>query len=172
MVLLRLLAQLAHADFYNPVIQLIVRATNPLLIPVRRVIPPIGKFDTASVILALSLILIEVILLKCIYDGAISLEIFLTPEIYIILFSKLVSMAIKLLIALVIIRIMMSWMQPHERHPATILLTQLTEPMLKPIRRLIPFTALDLSPMILIILLYIIDEITAGYLRILFEAVN
>ncbi|WP_372748250.1 YggT family protein, partial [Litorivivens sp.] len=52
-VILRLLLQLARADFYNPISQFMVKATNPVLLPLRRVIPPIGKVDTASVVLAL-----------------------------------------------------------------------------------------------------------------------
>lgn len=172
MVLLRLLAQLTHADFYNPILQLIVRATNPLLIPIRRIIPAIGKFDTASIVLAMLAILLEVILLKSIYDGSVPFDLFLTPEIYIILFSKLVSMVIKLLIAIVILRTLMSWLQPHERQPASVLFSQITEPLLNPIRRIIPTTIMDFSPMILITILYLIDEITAGYLRILFEAIS
>ena len=52
-IILRLLLQLVRADFYNPISQFLVKVTNPLLLPLRRVIPPLGKIDTASVVLAL-----------------------------------------------------------------------------------------------------------------------
>ena len=51
-VLLRLMLQLTRADFYNPVSQFVVRVTNPVLLPLRRLIPAIGRLDTASVVLA------------------------------------------------------------------------------------------------------------------------
>lgn len=54
-VMLRLLFQLARADFYNPISQFIVKITSPLLVPLRRVIPAIGGFDSASVVLMLLL---------------------------------------------------------------------------------------------------------------------
>ena len=54
-VLLRLLLQWVRADFYNPVCQFLVKVTNPLIVPLRRVIPSVGKLDTASVLLILML---------------------------------------------------------------------------------------------------------------------
>jgi len=48
-VLLRIWLQWARADFYNPLSQFVVKATNPLIIPLRRILPSIGKIDTASV---------------------------------------------------------------------------------------------------------------------------
>ncbi len=49
-VLLRLLLQWSRADFRNPICQAIVRLTNPLIMPLRRMLPPVGKIDTASVV--------------------------------------------------------------------------------------------------------------------------
>ena len=59
-VMLRLLLQWVRADFYNPVCQFLVKATNPVLVPMRRVIPSIGKLDTASVVLMLALEVVSV----------------------------------------------------------------------------------------------------------------
>ena len=50
-VMLRLLLQWVRADFYNPVCQFLVKVTNPVLVPLRRVIPSIGRLDTASIVL-------------------------------------------------------------------------------------------------------------------------
>jgi len=171
MVLLRLLGQLTKADFHNPLAQFIVRATNPLLIPLRRIIPSIAKFDTASLLLAILLTLVEFILLKSIYDGYFAIDLLSIPETYVILLAKLSSMTIKLLISLIILKVLFSWIQAGY-NPAASLLIQITEPMLSPIRRLIPISGIDISPIILLVILYTIDEITAGYLRILLEAVN
>ena len=59
-VMLRLLLQWVRADFYNPVCQFLVVITNPLLIPLRRVVPSIGRLDTASVVLMIVLELLGV----------------------------------------------------------------------------------------------------------------
>ena len=53
LVLLRFLLQLVRADFYNPVSQAVARLTNPLLVPLRRLIPGFGGFDVASLVLLL-----------------------------------------------------------------------------------------------------------------------
>jgi YggT family protein len=172
MVLVRLLAQIARADFYNPIIQFIVRITNPLLIPLRRVIPSIAKFDTASLVLAIVVILVEVVLLKSISYGILTVDFFLEPETYIIVLDRLIGMIIGLLLTITSILALLSWLQPSPHHPTVILLTQLADPLLRPIRRYLPISGIDFSPMILIILLYIIQEITSGYLRILLNAIN
>ena len=54
-VLLRLLLQLARADFYNPISQFVVKLSNPLVLPLRRVIPAFGRLDSATLLVALTL---------------------------------------------------------------------------------------------------------------------
>ncbi|WP_428613085.1 YggT family protein, partial [Shewanella sp.] len=53
-VIIRIWLQLARADFYNPFSQFVVKATHPIVGPMRRVLPPLGSLDTASVVLALA----------------------------------------------------------------------------------------------------------------------
>src|ERR1700683_4197944 len=62
-VLLRLLLQWARAEFRNPICQGIVRVTNPLIVPLRRILPPIGKVDTASVVAVLLVAIVEVVII-------------------------------------------------------------------------------------------------------------
>ena len=62
-ILLRFLLAWARANFYNPLSQFLVRITNPVLVPMRRLIPAIGKIDTAAIVLALGLTIIKVFLL-------------------------------------------------------------------------------------------------------------
>ena len=62
-VLLRFLLQLVRADFYNPISQFIVRATKPLLMPLRRIIPGYGGLDFASLVLALAIQLVLMVLI-------------------------------------------------------------------------------------------------------------
>ena len=64
-LLLRLLLPYLGADFRNPIAQAILKLTSPLVIPLRRLIPPIGRIDTATVVVAFALqyLLIFVLLL-------------------------------------------------------------------------------------------------------------
>src|SRR5437879_10001613 len=59
-VLARLLLQWTRADFRNPICQAVVRLTNPLILPMRRILPPVGKIDTASVVAVLLVAIVKV----------------------------------------------------------------------------------------------------------------
>src|ERR1700680_1168390 len=59
-VLARLFLQWVRADFRNPIAQAIVRLTNPLILPLRRILPPVGKVDTASVVAVVLVAIIKV----------------------------------------------------------------------------------------------------------------
>lgn len=63
-VLLRVWLQWARADFYNPMSQMVVKLTNPLVVPMRRLIPSLGSLDLASVVLALLIAFAKLALLK------------------------------------------------------------------------------------------------------------
>ena len=73
-VLLRLLLQMVRADFYNPLCQFLMKVTNPILLPMRRVIPSIGRLDTASVILMLVLEILGVWIISRIGSTAMNLQ--------------------------------------------------------------------------------------------------
>jgi YggT family protein len=167
-----MLAQATNADIYNPLMQFIIRSTNPLLIPLRKIIPSDARFDVASLVLALMLIIAKVVLLKLVHDGIFPSEIFLMPNFYLKILTKILSMIINLLIYMTVALSLISWIQPSPYNPAVKLLNQILDPLLNPIRRFLPATGLDFSPIILILSLYVIDEISRGYLSILNEAIT
>lgn len=144
-LLIRVWMQWARADYYNPFAQMIVRITQPVLRPLRRVIPAIGPIDTSAILVAYPLII---------------LLIYIHPQItsdipgYLLLgLAGLVKAAGKLLFWVLIIRAIMSWIS-QGRSPVDHLLYQLTEPLMAPIRRIIPaFGGLDFSVMILLFIL-------------------
>jgi len=147
-VLMRLWMQLVRADFYNPLSQFVVKATNPLLLPMRRFIPAIGKLDTASLVLAYLVPFVKFLILQLLVLGGISISATL-----IMAGMSLIKEIVTLLFFTLIIRAIMSWFS-QGRNPVEYLLQQLTEPVLRPIRRVIPpIAGLDLS--ILIVLLFI-----------------
>ncbi len=147
-VLLRIWLQWARADFYNPLSQFVVKATNPLIIPLRRILPSIGKIDTASVFLALVLVIAQSICLRYLAFG----QVFIV-NLMIMTIPLLIREALTLFFWILIIRAIMSWFS-QGNNPIEYLMHQLTEPVLRPVRRIIPpIAGLDLSVLIVIIAL-------------------
>ena len=146
-VLLRLLLQMVRADFYNPLCQFLMKVTNPILLPMRRVIPSIGRLDTASVILMLVLEILGVWIISRIGSTAMNLQ-------QIVAFSaiKLIMTLLMTYFFLIIASVILSWVGQRMRHPIIPLVYQLTEPVLKPFRKFIPpIAGIDLSPLFALI---------------------
>ncbi|OKP02933.1 YggT family protein [Xenorhabdus eapokensis] len=155
-LLLRVWMQWVRCDFYNPFSQFIVKITQPVVRPLRRVIPAVGPIDTASVLLSYLLIIIKILLPIWLATGQ-----FLVPSGAIFLFSviELLTAAGKLVFWLVIARALLSWIS-QGRNPVDYVLIQLTEPLMAPIRRIIPsMGGLDFSAMIVILILYALNAL-------------
>ncbi len=152
-ILLRFLMQLARANFYNPISQLVVKLTNPVLLPLRKVVPGLWGIDLASLILALGfhwLVLEILVLLKA---GTLISPI--TALIWSLIGNALYVANIYLVSFFVIM--IASFVAPFSRHPALVLIFQVAEPFLAPFRRLIPPTGgIDLSLFFASIALYVI----------------
>ena len=145
-VLLRFWLQTARADFYNPLSQFIVKATNPLLLPLRRVVPAIGKLDTASLVLAFAVALAKMTIFQLLLLPSFSPLVLLNSAV-LTLFKE----AFSLVFWVLIIRALLSWFS-QGRNPMEQVLHQLTEPLLAPVRRVIPpLGGLDLSVLIVLI---------------------
>jgi len=170
LVLLRHLLQNARANFHNPIAKLIVRTTNPMLVPMRRVIPSIGTIDTSSIVLAILAVITEFFLLHCISTGTFNFSLFIDPKIYLLVIAKLVDAVISIYVFSLIAQSIMSWFQVGY-NPAMELVQDLTRPMLYPIQRLIPTQGIDISPMIAILLLYVTRIILVGYLNIFAQSI-
>jgi YggT family protein len=142
-VVLRVWLQIARADFYNPFCQFIVKATDPLVLPMRRVIPGVLGIDMAGVVLALIVAYSKFSILMVMGSGEISVvsvliigTLFTIKKIGVLLFWVL------------LIRAIMSWIS-QGRHPIEQVMSQLSEPLLSPIRRRLPeMGGLDLSLMV------------------------
>ena len=146
-VLLRLLLQWVRADFYNPLCQFLVKVTNPILVPLRRVIPSIGRLDTASIILMLALEIIGIWIISRIGSSAMNMQ-------QIVAFGaiKLMMTLLMTYFFLIIVSVILSWIGQRAHHPFIPLVYQLTEPVLRPIRKFIPpIAGLDLSPLFALI---------------------
>ncbi|QYJ79799.1 YggT family protein [Shewanella acanthi] len=157
-VILRIWLQLARADFYNPFSQFIVKATHPVIAPMRRILPAMGRFDTASFVLALLVVMAKVILLSVIAGGNFNLGIFLLFALI-----SVVKQAGVLLFWMLIIRAILSWFN-QGYNPIVMIMGQLTEPILAPVRRILPpMGGLDLSVMLVLIGMNFINMLLAQY---------
>ena len=146
-VLLRLLLQWVRADFYNPLSQFLIKVTNPILVPLRRIIPSIGRLDTASVVLMLLLEFLGIWLVASIGSRTMPWQQIVTFGVLKLLMTLLMTYFF-----LIIISVILSWLGQGMKHPVIPLVYQLTEPILRPFRKVIPSIAgIDLSPMFALI---------------------
>lgn len=158
-VLLRLLLGIVRADFHNPLSQFLVKVTNPVLMPMRRFVPAFGSIDTSAVLLAYVLTLIKTTLLLLLSS--------IEPPFPAILFfaiGELIKTTIWIFIIALIIQAIISWVGNTHGNPVMPLVNSLTNPLISPIRKVVPLIGMmDLSPMVAIlglnILLIIINNI-------------
>jgi len=157
-VMVRFLLQLCKADFYNPLSQFIVKATDPLLLPLRKVIPGLFGIDLASIVLALILQVATIGILFVLFNGA------MPPLISVAFLSvfKLLELVLNIYLFSFIILVVVSWVAPHSHNPAISLISSITEPMLQPIRKQLPaMGGFDFSIMVAILIIYILKILIA-----------
>ncbi len=151
-LMLRLLLAAVKADFYNPISQFLVKVTNPLLVPMRRFVPSIGRIDTSAVVLMLLVQMVAITLILVIRGGGFSPVVLVFWSLV-----ELVDLLFNVFIFSIVIQAVLSWVSPGTYSPVSGLLYSLTEPVLRPFRRMIPpISGLDLSPMAALISLYVL----------------
>ena len=152
-VMLRFLLQWVRADFYNPLSQFLVKVTNPPLLPLRRIIPGFGGLDSAAIVLMLLLKYAELLLLSLLPGHSL-------PNLLglgILALVELLSLTFNVFLFGIFIQAILSWIGNTGHNPVASLLYQLTAPILRPFRNLIPpVSGMDLSPMAAIIAIYLI----------------
>lgn len=146
-IMLRFLLAAVRADFYNPVSQFLVKATNPVVIPLRKVIPSIGKLDTSTLLLMLVLQMLSLFLLSLLGGETISFMALLLLSV-----ADLIRLLLNIFLFSILILVIVSWINPGTYNPVTSLLHSIAEPALSPCRRLIPaVSGIDFSPIIALI---------------------
>lgn len=146
MVLLRVLLQMVGADFYNPLSQAVVKVTNPVLVPLRRVIPGMFKVDMASVLLMLVLQAVELVLLRALLGAGTS-----PVGLPFAAIMELVAQTYWIFLIAIILQVILSWVSPGAYNPATQLLYSLTRPLLYPLKGRAVIGGLDFSPLVIIL---------------------
>lgn len=158
-VVIRLLLGFARANFNNPLSQFLVKVTNPILVPMRRFIPSIGKIDTSAVVLAYVLTVVKVSLLYLIMRGAV-----MFPESLLVSVGEVIKTIIWVYIIALILQAVISWVGSAQGNPISPLIHSLTNPIIRPIRKVVPLIGMmDLSPLVAIlglnVLLIVVNNI-------------
>lgn len=158
-VLLRLILQLTRADFYNPISQGIVKATNPLVLPIRKVVPSISRIDTASVILALLVQLgtVAVIFFLSGYNAA-------PAQYFVYTVMGTIYHLLDLYFWAMLISVILSWVAPNASHPGALLVQQITEPLYRVVRGIVPnLGGLDISPIFIFLGISFAKQMLGNY---------
>lgn len=160
-LLLRLLLPWLGADFRNPLAQGVLKITSPLVVPLRRVIPPIGRIDTATLIVTFVILYATIFLVLLIYGQAEQAnfsKIAISAAVYLPLLT------LRLYTFLIIVRVVLSWVSTGGYNPAVAIIFTLTDPVLRPFQRIIPaMGGFDLSPIFAIILVGALLRLVSGY---------
>ena len=154
-VIIRLLLGFTRADFYNPFSQFILTITNPVLTPLRKFIPSIGGIDTSAIVLILVLKFIELATRSLLISKQVLLSSLIVPAVI-----GVINQLINVFIFAIIILVVISWIAPHmhgQSNPITPILRSITEPLIRPARKLIPpIGVFDLSTFAVLLGLYCI----------------
>ena len=153
-VLLRFLMQISRVDYYNPISQGIVKITDPLCAPMRRLFPALGRIDTATLILAIFLQLIIICVVMKISGGLI-----FDVRYFAWALLGLGALACDIYFFALLISVIVSWIAPHSTHPAILLISELIDPICEPGRKLRPpLGGLDFSIILVFMAITLIDE--------------
>lgn len=146
-VMLRFLLQWVSADFYNPISQFLVKITHPPLKMLRRVIPSIGRIDTASVVWMLVLQMLSHWLILVLQGPALPVAAIFVGSI-----KELIALLLNIFFVLILIQAVLSWVNPGTYNTATSLMHSLTEPVLGIVRKVIPpLGGIDFSPLVVLV---------------------
>ncbi|VAX00517.1 Cell division integral membrane protein, YggT and half-length relatives [hydrothermal vent metagenome] len=159
-VLARFILQLVRADFYNPISQMFVKVTNPMLKPLRSFIPGFLGLDFAAIVLLLILQSLELVLTHAIGGYGLHGPIMFTVEAI----GLLIQHAAQLFMICIIIIVIMSWINPGAfQHPLAQIAMQITNPLLQPLRKLIPAQAgIDFTPILALIIIFAVMFLVAA----------
>lgn len=162
-VLLRVWLQVSRADFYNPFSQFIVKATQPVVAPLRRIIPSVGGWDMATILFAFIVAGLKAFILTLLMGAQFNPVVILISAAVI-----LITAVFKLIFWVLILRAILSWVS-RGHNPIEAVMIQLTEPLLAPVRRFIPpMGGLDLSMIVVLVALQFVEMLINDLLRQLF----
>lgn len=150
-LIIRIILVWVGASYFDPITQFVVKLTDFIVKPLRRRIPNINRFETASVIL---LLLIEVV--KFFIISSLSFGIPSIAGLLVLAFADSVKLLIQAFFYAILLQVILSWVQPYS--PVSSFLDQFTSPIMRPIKRIVPPVAgFDISPIPALIILQLLS---------------
>ncbi|MGQ4878221.1 YggT family protein [Billgrantia sp. LNSP4103-1] len=162
LMMLRFLLQASQADYYNPISQSVVKVTQPVVRPFQSFLGPVmGRFDLAT--LAAAFVLKAVSIVVILQIAGIGMPPL--TQVAIGAVAAIANAILKIYFFALIVMIILSWVAPNASHPGALLVMQLVEPIMAPVRRVIPpLGMIDLSPIVVFIAISLIDGMVVGAL--------
>jgi YggT family protein len=158
-VVLRFILQFSKADFYNPICQTIAKVTSPLVRPVQGIIKPMGRIDIATLIVAFVVKALGLVAILQIAGAGM-------PPVFNLLMGALtgvISTLLDIYFFALLISIILSWVAPNTGHPGAMLIYQITEPVMAPVRNILPsMGGIDLSPIFVFIAINVLEILIVG----------
>ena len=146
----RFLMQWARADFRNPLGQAVFQISNPIVRPLRKFIPGWAGLDIATLVAIYLLEVLAVVLLVSISYGFSSPLALGIPQTLGYAGLRMLHAFVNVAIFLVLVRVVLSWINPGAYNPIISAIYAVTEPMMAPFRKIVPnLGGLDVSPIIL-----------------------
>ncbi len=160
LALLRFMLQLSKVDFYNSSVQFVCRFTDIYCGLIRKIIPVAGRFDIASIFMALAIQFASIYIIFTIFSTSVP------AIVQIALWSLLVlgGLALRIYFIALILMVIFSWVRPQGSQSLMDLSNQLIRPLLAPFHKFIPpMGGLDFSPMALFFLIYLLQSAWRSY---------
>ncbi|WGI25794.1 YggT family protein [Halomonas alkaliantarctica] len=162
LLMLRFLLQASRADYYNPLSQSVVKITQPVVGLFQGFLGPVaGRFDLATLAAGFVLKVVSIIAIFMVIGVGM-------PPIAGLLIAGVAALAnaiLKIYFFAMIVMIILSWVAPNASHPGALLIMQLVEPIMAPVRKVIPSLGMiDLSPIVVFIAINLIDGLVVGSL--------
>ena len=161
MLMMRFLLQASRADYYNPISQSVVKVTQPVVKPFQGFLRPVGRFDLATLAAAFLIKVVSIILILQVAGYGM-------PPIAGVAIAGVAALAsgiLKIYFFALIVMIILSWVAPQASHPGALLVMQLVEPIMAPVRKVIPpLGMIDLSPIVVFISISLLDNLVVGSL--------
>ena len=149
LLVLRVLLQAVRANFYNPVCQFLYKATNPVLMPLRKIVPAWRNLDIAGVVLAWLATALKLVLLYATVGQTLGIA-----GLAVLALAHLLDFVLLVYIVLILMRVVISFVAADSYHPVVPLVIQLTEPVMRPFRRRLPaIGGIDFSPMVVLLVI-------------------
>ncbi len=150
-ILLRFFLQYFRADFYNPLSQFVVKATDPIVKPLRKIIPGIGGLDLSTLVAAWLVIIGKILLIFVLSTGFSNFNLL---ALVIMPIYMVIAECVKLYMFLIFVRAISSWFAQGGHNPIIGVIGQLTEPLLAKFRKILPMgSGFDFTPMLAILAL-------------------